>query len=296
MQQYIYLILNRMQPDDDTSLTLSKWPFYLGDALLVVTALAIAILSEWQLSDMQVFACVIAVALGASFFVLPYVVEYLMRVREEQDDHLSEIRLLKGSLQKTQGVLQQCHARLNALEKAVKPTTSLAADAPKVAISEETRPASAPRQRRKATDSGLLHRAIKETPDSAATAMSRIIDPTSQLAEPEPDAAPATDTLVGKNRPPPTPRVRCTVNDTICTVHILVGIGNKPFLRGSGAGLSWEVGVPMNFKEIGKWRWVAPPNLDRPVELQVYLNDQAADQKGSHILTPGHQLEITPTF
>ena len=65
-----------MQPDDEAPLTLSKWPFYLGDALLVVTALAIAILGKWQLTDMQVISCVIAVALGAVIFGLPYVVEY----------------------------------------------------------------------------------------------------------------------------------------------------------------------------------------------------------------------------
>ena len=60
-----------MEPDDEAPLTLSKWPFYLGDALLVVTALAIAILGNWQLTDMQVIACVIAVALGAVIFGLP---------------------------------------------------------------------------------------------------------------------------------------------------------------------------------------------------------------------------------
>ena len=33
-----------MQSDDDLQTTLSKWPFILGDLLLVATALAIAIL------------------------------------------------------------------------------------------------------------------------------------------------------------------------------------------------------------------------------------------------------------
>lgn len=55
-----------MQPDDEAPLTLTKWPFYLGDILLVAAALAIAILGNWQLTDMQVVSCVVAVALGLS--------------------------------------------------------------------------------------------------------------------------------------------------------------------------------------------------------------------------------------
>ena len=105
-----------MQPDDEAPLTLSKWPFYLGDALLVVTALAIAILGKWQLTDMQVISCVIAVALGAVIFGLPYVVEYSMRVREEKDDRASELRLLKKHWPKAEAGLLQCHERLNKLE------------------------------------------------------------------------------------------------------------------------------------------------------------------------------------
>lgn len=345
-----------MQPDDDASLTLSKWPFYLGDVLLVLTALAIAILSEWQLSDVQVIACVISVALGAAIFVLPYVVEYSMRIREEQEDHLSKIRLLKGYLQKTETALRQDHerfkdleshsgsvaqqcellraamdqtlqdgaqtraslhaelaaleerltqtaaplnameSRLLALEEASKRTANLNSEAPKVAANQATVPSAAPRPRRKSTDSGLLQRAIQQKQNAAATAVSRIIDPNSQLTQPEAGAAPASDTSGAKAMPPSSLGAPHKTSDTICTVHILIGIGNKPFLRGHGAGLSREVGVPMDFEAIGKWRWVAPADWDQAVELQVYLNDQAADRKGSYHLQPGQKLEITPVF
>ena len=105
-----------MQPDDEAPLTLTKWPFYLGDILLVAAALAIAILGNWQLTDMQVVSCVVAVALGNAIFVLPYLVEYWMRLREVQDDRSSEIRLLKGYMQKSETAMQQCHERLVKLE------------------------------------------------------------------------------------------------------------------------------------------------------------------------------------
>jgi hypothetical protein len=477
-----------MQPDDEAPLTLSKWPFYLGDLLLVVTALAIAILGKWQLSDIQVISCVVAVALGAAIFGLPFVVEYSMRVREERDDRSSEIRLLKGHLQQAEAALLQCDERLNELESgsgsvdqryellasavdhkldagsqhlatlsqqvavietfktehgealaavkvplealsvapaddastqtvtvlqaelaalearlteiaepmvtiesrliALEDAAKVAAEAVTAGAPEESRPASAPRQRRKKADSGLLHRAIKEQQGSASTAVSRIIDSKSKLVEISPEAeaptepeaqavavadapeiteseelvveldpaeavtgiealpedievslgvdlieddelleaaadaagksadadaaadlivevtAPAASEsevdvpvdLFGEAVPPATRRARTKANDAVFTVSILIGIGNKPFLRGSGGGLNWEVGVAMDFEEIGKWRWVAPADLVGPVELQVYRNDEDADRKGRHTLEPGQKLEVGPVF
>lgn len=485
-----------MQPDDEAPLTLSKWPFYLGDILLVATALAIAMLGEWQLSDWQVASCVISVALGAAIFVLPFVVEYCMRLREEADDRSSETRLLQGHLQKAEAALIACGERIEALESdsgaaqryellaaavdqklgvaaqtvaglaqevaaieafksehaaafsALKEqvdglnagveqsTTTEALDALKQSLEAfETRlsQAAAPiesiesrlkalefsaatpaqaapepipsepaqarsprvqRQRRK-SDAGLLHRAIQEKQDSSSSAVSRIIDskvkpkkaarqsvkkeeapveapepvadagaevqevsvpsgvdalpdvvevslgaeliedatllesaavdsdpdqPERELSAPEKtesvevvptaedrsaketqvvDAEPveaAPEDLFGEVAKPVARRARTKKNDAVFTVNILIGIGNKPYLRGSGGGLNWEAGVPMEFEEIGKWRWVAPADLDGSVELQVFRNDEDADRKGRHVLEAGQKLEVTPVF
>ncbi|CAA6693214.1 MULTISPECIES: hypothetical protein [unclassified Lentimonas] len=567
-----------MQSDDEAPLTLSKWPFYLGDILLVLTALAIAILGKWQLTNMQVVSCVLAVALGAAIFVLPYVVEYLMRVREVSDDRESELRMLRGHLQQAESALMQYHERLKELESgsgsvdqrcellasavdqkllveaervaelsqqlaaissfkteqaealaAVKsqidglrekaqgseaPSEAVVAlqaelvaletrltqsvealsaietfkteqaealaavkeqvealnakaqnsDAPSEAVAalqaefaalearltesveplsafesrlsaveggdsapvpEEERPTRSPRQRRLKSDSGLLHRAIQVKQDSASSAVSRIIDSKSKLVEPEQDAAllsepeaeeaivevpvvkeePAMvaapelvveldpeedadgfdslpdnievslgadlieddelleadaleaeqasklevskeeseespiveDEVVVEVEPPetaskepeveetvapelvpepvadPAPeakasdlfgevapatarRARTKADDAIFSVSILIGIGNKPFLRGSGGGLSWESGVAMEFEEIGKWRWVAPADMEAPIELQVFRNDEDGDRKGRYTLKPGQKLEVSPVF
>jgi len=511
-----------MQSDDEAPLTLSKWPFYLGDALLVVTALAIAILGNWQLTDMQVISCVIAVALGAVIFGLPYVVEYSMRVREERDDRTSELRLLKGHLQKAEAALLQCHERLNELEsgsgsvdqrcellasavdqklnqasqvlatvsqqvaaievfnndqvdafaalkvqldafsatpkddasagvetalqaalatlearltEAVEPLGSIesrvvvleasaqvAVEATATAEAEASAPARAPRSRRSKADAGLLQRAIQEKQDSASSAVSRIIDSKSKLAKPEPEVTETTEMpaepmseqivpnesasedtetqelvveldptevseaieevseesevrigadlieddelqeaaaseaeavaiteaerveaaddlivevvdgtaaepefeaptpnleaaeavtraspkleaeadtpvdLFGEVEPAAIRQPRTKANDAVFTASILIGIGNKPFLRGSAGGLSWQIGLPMDFEEIGKWRWVAPADLAGPVELQIYRNDEDPDRNGRHTLDPGQKLEVTPIF
>ncbi len=397
-----------MQPDDEAPLTLSKWPFYLGDALLVVTALAIAILGKWQLTDMQVISCVIAVALGAVIFGLPYVVEYSMRVREEKDDRASELHLLKKHWPKAEAGLLQCHERLNKLESGsgsvdqrcellasavdqklnqasqasatlsqqvaaiesrllVLEESAQAAIEAAAAVAEAPAPARAPRSRRSKADSGLLQRAIEEKQDSASSAVSRIIDSKSKLAKSGPEltettempeepipqvAAPkesvleVTETqelavehdpidaseaieevpkesefpigadlikndelqeteaseadapvdLFGEVEPAAIRQPRTKANDAVFTASILIGIGNKPFLRGSAGGLSWQIGLPMDFEEIGKWRWVAPADLAGPVELQIYRNDEDPDRNGRHTLDPGQKLEVTPIF
>ena len=82
---------------------------------------------------------------------------------------------------------------------------------------------------------------------------------------------------------------------TAVVAKVKIGIGNKPFLRGEGPGLSWEEGVPMNFVEIGKWAW-SPSDKDAPLVVQVYRNDEDPDPTGKHEIEPGQKLELSPDF
>ena len=82
---------------------------------------------------------------------------------------------------------------------------------------------------------------------------------------------------------------------TSVVANVMIGIGNKPFLRGEGPGLSWDKGIPMNFVEIGKWAW-SPPDKEAPLVVQVYRNDEEADPSGRHDVAPGQKLAITPDF
>ena len=95
-----------MQSDDEIQTTLSKWPFIIGDILLVATALSIGILSDWQLTNWQVATCVVSVALGAAIFILPYIVEFQVRVREEREDRSADLRILQKRFISTQDQLE----------------------------------------------------------------------------------------------------------------------------------------------------------------------------------------------
>ena len=523
-----------MEPDDEAPLTLSKWPFYVGDCLLVGIALAIAMLGGWQLSNWQVATCVIAVALGAALFVLPYVVGYHMRRGEVADDQTAEMRLLQAHLKRLEAALIDCHERIKALESAsgsarqyellaaavdqkfaaaaqtvaglssevvaiggfkaeqlaamnalqaqldglsagsvdstvggvhldafqarvaeldtrltqiAEPIESVnsrlqAVEAAAAAQESMGKPAPRAARQRRTSDSGLLHRAMQEKQDSSSTAVSRIIDAKLNLKQAagtpkaEPTAGPTTEScelteqlesiaspplavvavstdpvestdvsleasesveeltaeggaemeaaaetpaehdalpeaiavlqdpelpaevpqlelddqesarepelwgaVVGTHVAVEVPaasetsaesstetageakecgeetlaetapedlfaevvsplasRVSVKKNDAVLTVSILIGIGNKPYLRGSGWGLRWEAGVPMEFEELGKWCWVAPADMDGSVEVQVFRNDEDADRKGTHVLEAGQKLEVTPVF
>ena len=426
-----------MQSDDDLQTTLSKWPFILGDVLLVATALAISILGDWQLSNWQVASCVISVALGAALFVLPYIVEFQVRLREEAEDRTADLRILQRRIVSAQdqveavverietfeaGLSNLAHAQepdlagpIQVLEGKIDPLNdkqaeqstqlkALAKQVESLARSLDTKPKKssaqvvespepkesteekveepekpallevtpeepiakktrAPRKPRTPGPS-LLQRAIDQKQDKSSEAVSRIIEskskktppeealaveptqkapkpetkkaakakepeePSPQIKEPEvkpeppkeeevpvpldeeiipvsakptteePETQPVeSEDMFGDVVPSPVKkRVRTKKSDSAVVASVFIGIGNKPFVRGSGAGLNWDKGIAMEFVEIGKWQWIPPAELKEPVELQLFRNDEDADSTGKYTLEPGQQLDLSPVF
>ena len=416
-----------MQSDDDLQTTLSKWPFILGDLLLVATALAIAILGDWQLSNWQVVSCVISVALGAALFVLPYIIEFQVRLREEAEDRTADVRVLQRHIVSTQEQVEEVVERMEtfeaglsnlvnaqqpdaavptqALEERIDPLSKEQAEqsiqlkalakqveslaksldakadknsaqvvespdpdvqaeekveepekvAPVEVIPDEpkTKKKRAPRKPR-TPEPSLLQRAIEQKQDKSSEAVSRIIEskkssaeaahadettqeapkpetkksakvnkpkePSAQTEElevkpepavkeevPEPldvatipspeDETAESEDMFGDVVPSPVKKsVRTKKSDSAVVASVFIGIGNKPFVRGSGAGLNWDKGIAMEFLEIGKWKWIPPTELKEPIELQLFRNDEDVDSTGKYTLEPGQQLDISPVF
>ncbi len=433
-----------MQSDDDFQTTLSKWPFILGDVLLVATALAIAILGQWQLTNWQVASCVISVALGAGLFVLPYIVEFKVRVREEAEDRNADLRILQRQLVAAQDQLEAVSDRIESLEvglanlaqakpdpvdlsaplaamegkidplrsaqaaqssqlealakqvdilakvieakpapemiqalqaelsalqikfEELPPPVAEATNAEVSAEVAEVGEAAEPKAKkirepriRRTSEPRMLQRAIEQKQDKSSEAVSRIIKsepkqekaakevaPASEEPEapaepvveeatvasaPKPDAAaqskpdapePKESEESVKSEPEPeeasssepqatvevedmfgdavpvhaNKRMRTKKSDTAVIASVFIGIGNKPFVRGSGAGLNWESGRAMEFEEIGKWRWIVPADQEESVEIQLFRNDEDPDKTGKYTLEPGQKLELSPVF
>lgn len=77
---------------------------------------------------------------------------------------------------------------------------------------------------------------------------------------------------------------------TSLTINLMIGIGNKPFVRGSGPGLSADKGVPMNFLGIGRWQWTCP-QPDAAATVEVWKNDQTPLGEPVH-LPGGEPVEL----
>jgi hypothetical protein len=77
---------------------------------------------------------------------------------------------------------------------------------------------------------------------------------------------------------------------TALIVNLMIGIGNKPFVRGTGPGLSQDKGVPMSFLGIGRWQWISP-DPEAPATVEVWKNDQSPMGEPLH-LSGGEPLEV----
>ncbi len=82
---------------------------------------------------------------------------------------------------------------------------------------------------------------------------------------------------------------------TTLIAQVLIGIGNKPYVRGVGPGLSEDEGVPMEFLEIGKWQWVAPSS-DEPVTVWIYKNDETPAEGAPIEIPAGQRRSVAPKF
>jgi len=77
---------------------------------------------------------------------------------------------------------------------------------------------------------------------------------------------------------------------TALIVNLMIGIGNKPFVRGTGPGLRQDKGVPMSFLGIGRWQWISP-DPEAPATVEVWKNDQSPMGEPLHI-SGGEPLEV----
>ena len=73
-----------------------------------------------------------------------------------------------------------------------------------------------------------------------------------------------------------------------------VGFGNSLFLRGEGAGLSWERGTPLTCVDGTTWRW-SRAGADA-LKFKLLLNDAIWAQGEDVTATAGQTLQIAPRF
>jgi hypothetical protein len=90
-------------------------------------------------------------------------------------------------------------------------------------------------------------------------------------------------------------KLRGQKNKTRVTVKYDVGFNNTLFLRGNGANLSWDKGIPLkNIKE-DEWIWETEIPFTN-CEFKVLINDQNYEIGENHSLQSGSTVIYKPQF
>lgn len=77
--------------------------------------------------------------------------------------------------------------------------------------------------------------------------------------------------------------------------HLNISIDSTPYVRGEGAGLKWDEGIPMDFIEIGKWEWVVN-NANETASCRIFKDDTIAARGDDIIINIGERAEVYPEF
>lgn len=82
---------------------------------------------------------------------------------------------------------------------------------------------------------------------------------------------------------------------TRITVCIDVGFSNELYLRGEGAGLSWDKGVPLKNIKSDVWYWESKEHFGECF-FKVLINDEIYEKGLNHKIKSGMTKEYFPHF
>ncbi len=114
-----------------------------------------------------------------------------------------------------------------------------------------------------------------------------------------PKTAPATaatpaKAAAPKAAPKPAP-VAKKVLETSILARVDVGFGNQLYIRGEGAGLSWDEGLPL--ENVTPYEWAfKTAKATSPVEFKFLINDELWADGENLTVKAGESSESTPVF
>ncbi len=162
---------------------------------------------------------------------------------------------------------------------------------------------SAPAAKRSA-DTGSV--AVEEEPASQAIKRGSGV-PAGTKPTSLPRSEPENVTPIGKETPLSTKRrkdaskgvrqeqKRLEPGKTTIVSNLDVGYGNALFIRGSGAGLTWEQGQALECFGPDQWVWQADNDIE-PFEFKLLINDEIWSQGENFTATPGDRITCNPQF
>jgi len=82
---------------------------------------------------------------------------------------------------------------------------------------------------------------------------------------------------------------------TTIAANVNVGFGNSLFIRGEGAGLSWDKGVLLNCVSDDLWS-IALTGASKTVVFKLLLNDTDWSLGEDYTAQPGGVVTVKPLF
>jgi len=82
---------------------------------------------------------------------------------------------------------------------------------------------------------------------------------------------------------------------TRITIKYDAGFNNNLFIRGQGAGLSWEKGKQLKNVGANEWIWETDAPF-KDCEFKVLINDQLYEAGENHRASGGQSMQYTPSF
>ena len=107
----------------------------------------------------------------------------------------------------------------------------------------------------------------------------------------KPTSAPAKKSAPVKKSPAAT----AAPSATYISAKVDIGFGNHLYLRGEGAGLSWDKGTLMECSSNVLWTALLK-GANAPVMFKFLVNDLSWSTGNDYVVEPGQSITITPTF
>ena len=82
---------------------------------------------------------------------------------------------------------------------------------------------------------------------------------------------------------------------TVIGANIDIGFGNLLYIRGEGAGLSWDAGLPMECVKGDVWS-ISLPETSKSIVYKLLINDLTWSAGPDYVVVPGKKTTVTPIF
>lgn len=131
---------------------------------------------------------------------------------------------------------------------------------------------------------------VAAAPKSAAKVAPKVVKPAIKPAVKSAKKATVKPLAASVVKPVAPAAVRTSI-----TAVIDIGFGNALFLRGEGAGLSWDRGVLMNCVSNNTWLMELGESA-RPIIYKFLVNDLSWSAGEDYVVSPGTSVSVVPTF